>query len=284
MAKKRTHRKSEVQSGHRGTLILIGGHEDKDGDRLILKEVVKRLKGGKLVVTTVASSCADEVWETYRRTFRELGAGEVEHLQVDRRDQSFLSKNIGMLNGAKGFFFSGGDQLRITSELDGTELVEAIHAIYTGGGVVAGTSAGASVMGENMLISGKSDASYRHESIRMAPGLGFVRNVLIDQHFAERGRIGRLLGAVSRSPRNLGVGIDENTAIIVEGEECFHVVGAGDAYVIDAHGATESNVSEENSETALSMFNVKLHILCHGDRFDLKTGVPSRKKVTAAAN
>jgi cyanophycinase len=123
-------------------------------------------------------------------------------------------------------FFSGGDQLRITSQIGDTPIDERVHEIYETGGVIAGTSAGASVMSDTMMVKGPNAASFRIGHIRMAPGLGLLPNVIIDQHFAERGRIGRLIGAVSQNPRVLGIGIDEDTAIVVKGE-MFKVIGSG---------------------------------------------------------
>lgn len=124
-----------------------------------------------------------------------------------------------------------------------------------------------------MLVKGPSAESYRIGELHMAPGLGLVRDVIIDQHFAERGRYGRLIGAVAHNPRLLGVGIDENTAIIVEGSR-FRVIGGGAAYVIDGEGATHSNIAEAKAERALSMFDIRVHVLSSGDRFDLEARQP----------
>jgi cyanophycinase len=125
-------------------------------------------------------------------------------------------------------------------------------------------------MGEIMMVQGKSDSSFRiGSSLKMSPGLGLANNVLIDQHFAERGRIGRLLGAVAHNPKYLGIGIDEDTAIVLEDKVGFNVIGSGAVYVLDAHESNGSNLSEADEDSALSIFNVKLHLLVGGDSYDI---------------
>ncbi len=147
--------------------------------------------------------------------------------------------------------------------------------MYFGGKVIAGTSAGASVVTDTMLTRGEGGESHRvSDALQMAPGLGFIRGMIIDQHFAERGRLGRLLGAVAQNPKTLGVGIDEDTAIIVEGKEHFRVVGSGAVYILDARNVTYSNIIEAKSEETLSIHNLRMHVLSDGDEFNLKTRQP----------
>jgi cyanophycinase len=261
--------------GVAGTFILIGGKEDKEGEREILRAIAQCVYDGKMVIATIASRQPNELWELYRRLFRSLGIKRIAHLAIDRRDQAFQSKNSRLIREANALFFTGGDQLRITSELAGTDLIDAIFQLYERGGVIAGTSAGASAMGETMLISDSDDVSFRSVGTRMTPGLGFVKGIIVDQHFAARGRLGRLLGAVAQNPRSLGVGIDEDTAIVFErGIDSFQVIGSGDVYIVDGHGMTETNVSERRPQRALSLFNAKLHILSRGDRYDLNELTP----------
>jgi cyanophycinase len=271
-----------------GELIIIGGHEDKEGERVILKQVAKAVGQGKLCVATVASNLAGELWAEYRKVFRELGVKQISHLNVDKREDASKPAALKALAGANAVFFTGGDQLKITSELGGSLAADRIQQIYNSGGLIAGTSAGASMMSETMLVSGASDSSFRmNGSLRMAPGLGFMREVLIDQHFAERGRIGRLVGAIAQNPRFIGIGIDENTAIMVttpKGSRTIHrleVVGAGAVYIVDAREATGSNISEAKPEDALSIFNVRLHILSHGDNYEVESRVPGLRAQAA---
>lgn len=257
-----------------GTLIIIGGHEDKEKEKSILRECARRIGRGKLVVATVASRTkSEELWIDYQRIFQELGVKEIEHLSVVKREQSLSSEHLQLIHGAKGFFFTGGDQLRITSEIGGTSLAKKMFEIYHQGGLIAGTSAGASVMGETMLVSGPAGTS-RADQIELGAGLGFMRDIIVDQHFAERGRIGRLLAAVAQNPKLLGIGIDEDTAIIVEKEESFSVIGSGAVYVLDGHEITDTNISESHVRGVLSLSDMRLHILSKGDEFDFATRRP----------
>jgi cyanophycinase len=256
-----------------GPLIVIGGHEDKEGARVILRAVAERLHGGKLVLATVASHEPDGYLEAYQKAFADLGVGEVVELYVNDRGETHDEKKLSVLDDAAGVFFSGGDQLRISSQIGDTPIERRVRAIHAAGGLVAGTSAGASVMSETMLVGGASSESHRLGDLKMAPGLGLIRDAIIDQHFAERGRIGRLLGAVAHNPRILGVGIDEDTAIIVEGQR-FKVLGSGAVYVVDAEDVTQSNITEARSATALSLHDVRLHVLAAGESFDLERRTP----------
>jgi cyanophycinase len=279
-----TAKRSQPSRPHR-RLIIIGGREDKEGDMEILQELARQTGPSKLVISTVASrSASGELWQQYQALFTQLGVKKVEHLRIDRRAKALDPTYSRLLSGAKAFFFTGGDQSRITSEMDGTPFIDIVHEIYEKGGVIAGTSAGAAVMGEMMLVGDPVDWSIeRDESVSMAPGLGFLKNVIIDQHFAERRRIGRLLGAVAKSPRYLGIGIDENTAVLVQDGKCFRVFGEGSVYVVDAHEATDPNLSDLSPSKALSLFHIKLHVLSRNDSFDLDTRQPHRTKRPAAS-
>lgn len=257
-----------------GPLIIIGGHEDKDGDRVILKEVAERLGDGRLVIATVASHEPDGYFDAYKKAFGALGVTDLVELYVNEREETRSSETRELLADAAGLFFTGGDQLRISSQIGDTPIEEMVRAIHHRGGVIAGTSAGASVMSDTMLVRGSSAESHRIGDLNMAPGLGLIEDVIIDQHFAERGRIGRLLGAVAQNPRVLGIGIDEDTAIVVEGDR-FRVIGAGAVYVVDGTAVTHSNIAEARREEPLSMFGVRLHVVAGGDTFDLRTRTPT---------
>lgn len=271
MSQKRTRPAGrKLKQTKRGNLIIVGGAEDKRGDRHILTEIARRNGGGKMVILTAASEVADDVWEDYRRIFKDLGVKKVEHLRISQPEEARDPKWTMLLQNARTIFFTGGDQLRITSKIGGTAIEDMIVEIYQNGGIIAGTSAGASVMGQTMLVGGENAESHKVGNWMMAPGMGFAKGMIIDQHFAQRGRIGRLLGAVALNPGILGIGIDEDTAIIVE-EGSFQVLGTNAVYVIDGHSLSYTNISEASAEKTMSMHDVKLHILAAGEAYDFKT-------------
>jgi cyanophycinase len=259
-----------------GKLYIIGGGEKKDGRRKILERVAREVGSGKLVVSTVGTSEPEETWKEYRQIFKQLGVKRIEHLSVRNREEALSERTAKILDGATVIFFTGGDQLKITSQLGDSQAYQKINELYEQGGTVAGTSAGASVMSETMLIGGDGEKSHQTDRmIQMAPGFGLIKDVVIDQHFAERGRLGRLLAAVAQNPAHLGVGIDENTAVILSGEESFEVIGEGAVYVLDGRKVSYSNLTEEeqNGHT-LSVFDVKLHVLSAGNRYHLQERRP----------
>lgn len=258
-----------------GTLIIIGGHEDRDpeGHRTILREVAKRVDGGKLVLATVASHKPEGYYDDYQKAFADLGLGDLVELYVEDRTEASDQEKLSVIDDAAAIFFSGGDQLRITSQIGDTSIEAKVRSLFERGGLIAGTSAGASVMSDTMLVKGTSSETHRIGDLHMSPGLGLMRDVIIDQHFAERGRFGRLLGAVAHNPRVLGIGIDEDTAAVVQGDQ-FHVIGSGAVYVVDGEHVSHSNVAEARPERVLSMHDVRVHVLGTGDGFDLKHRKP----------
>lgn len=258
-----------------GPILIIGGHEDKTGDRVILKELARRLNGGRLVLATIASSQPDGYFDAYQDAFADLGVTDLVELYVEERSDSADAALLDKLEGAAGVFFTGGDQLRISSHIGDTPIEARVRDLHRRGGLIAGTSAGASMMSETMLVRGSSAESNRIGDLHMAPGLALVRDAVIDQHFAERGRIGRLLGAVAHNPRVLGIGLDEDTAVVIE-RDGFGVIGRGAVYVVDGEGVTHSNVAEAAQDSVLSVYDVRLHVLSHGDGFDLKRRRPDR--------
>jgi cyanophycinase len=266
------------------TLIIIGGKEDRSADKIILGEVARRIGSGKLVVSTVAiPSDPDGLFEEYEKAFRALGVKHLYKLEINNREEATSESKLRILNDATGVFFTGGDQMKITSQIGDTLIFRRIKEIYEEGGVIAGTSAGAAVMSETMLVTGGDEASHViGGSSRMAPGLGFLDDVIIDQHFMERGRLGRLLGAVAQNPKNLGIGIDEQTAIVVERGNGFYVLGSGAVYVIDGSEVSYSNIAEEDLNKTLSIYDVRIHMLSQGDRFDLIARRPRKMKGRAA--
>ncbi len=264
-----------MSEGEKGTLIIIGGHEEREpsSERAILKEVAARVRGGKLVLATVASHHPEGYFEEYQKAFRDLEVGELVELYVEDRSEASDEDKLRVLDDAAGVFFSGGDQLRITSQIGDSAIEEKVRRLFERGGVIAGTSAGASVMSETMLVKGTSQETHRIGDLHMAPGLGLIRDVIIDQHFAERGRFGRLIGAVAHNPRVLGIGVDENTAALVE-DGMLTVLGTGAVYIVDGSRVSYSNLAEARSDVTLSMHNMTVHVLAEGDRFDLSNREP----------
>jgi cyanophycinase len=195
---------------------------------------------------------------------------------VGSREEACDARKARILDDAVGAFFTGGDQLQITMMLGGTEIARRVREIYAGGGVIAGTSAGASVMCDTMIVGGGGNGSTRiGQAISMSPGLGLISDVLIDQHFAERGRLPRLLGAVAQNPCMLGIGIDENTAIVFQRRgRHFRVLGDGAVYLFNARDMSYSNLTEEETDRTLSIFDVRIDMLSQGDSYDLTTREP----------
>lgn len=259
----------------KGQLVIIGGAEDKEGECKILREFVRRAGGvsAKIVVMTAATELPREVGENYTRVFERLGVEDIRIVDTVTRDDATSSTSLAAINKATGVFFTGGDQSRITSIIKDTELDATIHKRYAEGMVIGGTSAGAAVMPDMMIVEGDSETHPRVEVVQMGPGMGFLPGIVVDQHFAQRGRLGRLLSALIQQPAVLGFGIDENTAVIVKGNE-FEVIGEGAITVIDVSNITHSNVDTLLKDEALAICGAKLHILPEGYRFNIKTRKP----------
>jgi cyanophycinase len=256
-----------------GTLLIIGGAEDKKGDCAILKDFVRlaNLRGGKILIFTAATQYPQKVSSEYIRIFESLGARDVSSIDIFSRDQAQRVGISESIAEAGGIFFTGGDQLRITSLLGGTQVDAALDRAYEGGTVIAGTSAGASVMSATMIVGGEGEKAPHQGSISMAPGMGLVREVVIDQHFAQRGRLGRLVTAVAQQPAMLGMGIDEDTAVLVNRRGVVRVVGSGTVTLVDGSTCEHTNVSETDPSQPLAITGIKVHILSRGYGFDLNS-------------
>ncbi|KGK90676.1 MULTISPECIES: cyanophycinase [unclassified Clostridium] len=260
----------------KSNLIIIGGAEDKEGDKNILKEVCSHIDKDKdeLLIATVASGVPEELGDQYKYIFSGLGVKNIAILNVKERKDAYDDYHVNLISRASIVFFTGGDQLRITSLIGGTPLYRMMKKRYEEGCMFVGTSAGASVMSDTMIVTGPEEESPRKCTLKMAPGLGLIKGVIIDQHFAQRGRIGRLLVGISENPESIGIGIDEDTAIIVNREAQFSVIGSGAVYVIDGSEITKTNVSEQNPDEILSICNIKMHILKKDDKYDLNRRTP----------
>lgn len=256
----------------KGNLVIIGGAEDKYGESKILEEVVEMIGGENAIIGifTTATQQPEEAGEEYRDVFLRLGVKDTEILDINTRDDANREENVRRLRDVSGFFFTGGDQLRITSILGGTKVCAALHHAFSQGTAVIGTSAGASVMSSTMIVEGNSNDAARKCTLKMAPGLSLVDGVIIDQHFDQRGRLGRLLCGVAENPGVLGIGIDEDTAVRVYPQEYFEVLGSNAVTIIDGTTIKSSNVSELQPDEILAITNASLHVLSKGYGFDLK--------------
>lgn len=260
---------------NRGALVIIGGAEDRQGDCVVLREFIRAAGGVKarIAVMTAATSLPREVGDDYIRVFKRLGAESVQVVHTERREDSEHEDAIRTIKQATGIFFTGGDQSRIVECIKGTPLDDAMHQRHNEGAVIGGTSAGAAMMPDEMIVGGASVSNPTVDAVCMGPGMGFLPGIVIDQHFAQRGRLGRLLAALVLQPAVLGLGIDEDTAIIVNDDE-FQVVGKGAITVVDESTATHNNLDGLLIDEAIALCGVKLHNLPHGYRFNLKTHLP----------
>ncbi len=258
-----------------GPLIIIGGAEDREGDCLVLREFVRAAGGvdAHIAVMTAATTAPREVGDDYIRIFERLGASKVEVVYTDKREDSDREENLAKVKEASGIFFTGGDQSRIVDFIKGTPLDKLIHNRHQEGAVVGGTSAGAAMMPDQMIVDGASVSNPTVDAVEVGPGMGFMPGIVIDQHFSQRGRLGRLLAALVLQPAVLGLGIDEDTGIVVRGDE-FEVIGSGAITVVDETTATHNNLDGLLKDEPIALCNVRLHILPQGYRFNWKTHEP----------
>lgn len=258
------------RSGTKGVLVIIGGAEDKNGDSVILQEAPRLLEpDGVLTVLTTATEKPEEAGRAYEEVFRRLGVSRVRVLHISTREEAARGENCEAIRASGCVFLTGGDQLRLTSILGGTPAAAALLGLYDSGGSVMGTSAGASVMSSTMVVQGNDNEPARKCTLKMAPGLGLFEGAIIDQHFDQRGRFGRLLCGVAENPGVLGIGIDEDTAVKLYPDRHFEVLGSGAVTVLDGLSIESSNVSELKPDELLAIVGVTVHTLPFGYGFDL---------------
>jgi cyanophycinase len=257
-----------------GTVIVIGGAEDKVRDRVILGRFVT-LAGGdaaRIAVISSASSLGPEAGARYEAVFTDLGAAHVRSLHAVARTQANDEHAAQAIRDASGIFLTGGNQLRLSSTIGGTRLATAIAARFEAGAVVAGTSAGASAVSSHMIAFGASGATPKHRMAQIAAGLGLLPGVIVDQHFQQRNRLGRLLSVIAQNPSLLGLGVDEDTAGVVGPDQIMEVIGRGSITVVDG-AASETDAWEIRGHRPLMISGVVLHSLPAGYRFDLQRRV-----------
>ena len=258
--------------GSPGRLLIIGGAEDRCCGTGVLERFAELCGGdqARIVVVTTATGQPGQVLAEYEQVFGKLGVRQVAELPIGGRADADSDVTRDVLDSATGVFFSGGDQSRLQS-LVGSRVNVQLADRLADGLVVAGTSAGATALGRTMILGGDG-ADVSTATVRTGPGLGLMPRLLIDMHFGERGRLPRLLSAVTLDPDRLGVGIDENTAICVH-QDTFEVLGTGVVSVVDAAGATVVHAASDADP--ITLFDVRLHLLPAGCVFDIPTRSPA---------
>jgi cyanophycinase len=259
--------------------MVIGGAEDKRGERLVLSRFVE-MAGPEphLIVVSTASMRGEEATARYGELFTELGAAHVSGLRPLTREEAGDPAGSEALAGADGVFLTGGNQVRLVSVIGGTRLEDALFSARDRGAVIAGTSAGASAVAAHMVAFGRPGASPRHRMVHISAGLGLVEDVIVDQHFEQRGRMGRLLAAVALSPKLLGLGLDEDTAAIIYADRTLEVVGKGAVTIVDGSNVA-TDAFQIKGYRPMMVSGAMVHALPAGYWFDLR----SRKLITPQA-
>jgi cyanophycinase len=260
------------EGGARGWIIPIGGGEEKVHNPVILERFVKLCgsRDARLVVIPTASSL-EETGPRYASVFRELGVTEVEVMDFDTRRDADEKGRSATLREASGVFLTGGNQMRLATGIGGTNVARALRELNARGGHVAGTSAGASFLSEHMIAFGDDNRRPQAGSVTLAPGLGLTNRVVIDQHFTQRGRLGRLLTALAFNPFLIGLGLDEDTAAFIGPDKTVEVLGSGTLTVVDAADLKFSSMDRAGPTDPVCMLGVKLHVLIQGATFNLHT-------------
>jgi len=260
---------AESQSRRTGRLVVIGGAEDRLHDKVILKRFTELCggPGSRIRVLSAASSAPERAWDNYQRAFGELGVSDCAPIPVPDRTAADSSAVTDLILEADGIFISGGDQRRLMDLLWETDAFRALHvAFHLRGCCIGGTSAGAAALSRHMLVRGEAVRLPEKEAAELDIGLGFIGGAIIDQHFSERGRLARLLSAITQRPELLGVGVDEDTALVIERDSAIEVIGQGAVTLVDARDMKSNNPLIEPGDR-LEMLDVRLHVLPAGHRY-----------------
>ncbi len=262
---------SKVAEGkQRGWIIPIGGAEEKENSPQILRRFLELAGGASADIVVIPT--ASQLLSTgprYERIFGELGAERVTAIDFDTRRDCEEPGRLARLQQASGVFFTGGNQLRLSTLLGGTPIAKAVRALNAAGVPVAGTSAGAAFISEHMIAFGDEGSTPMAGSVRLAPGLGLTNRFIIDQHFRQRDRLGRLLTALAFNPFAVGMGLDEDTAAFIAPDNTVHVLGSGGITVVDAAEVQFSSMDSIDEGQPVCLLGVKLHILTQGATFNL---------------
>jgi cyanophycinase len=264
------------EGGTRGWIVPIGGAENKENDRRVLARFVAVSGGADAdIVVIPTASRMNETGPRYEKLFSELGAARVSVMDFDTRRDCQESNRLLRLEEATGIFFTGGNQLRLTTLLGGTPIATMIRRRNAAGVTVGGTSAGASILSEHMIAFGDEGSSVISGSVRLAPGLGLTNRFVIDQHFRQRDRLGRLITALAYNPFSVGIGLDEDTAVFIGPDETLEVEGSGGVTIVDAKETTFSSMDSVSEGQPVCMLGLKVHVLVAGATFNLHTRIAS---------
>lgn len=272
----------------KGYLIAVGGAEDKGSEREnerqnsldfftqgILNEIVAlagKKNEPKIEVVTSASSIPDEVGQIYKKAFRKLGCIEIGHLKITKREEADSKKTLERLEKCNCLLFSGGDQVRLCSLLGGTEFMDILRERYeTEHFVIAGTSAGAAAMSNTMICGGDETKAYLKGKVELSIGFGFLREVIIDTHFDARGRFGRLVQAIAAQPGAIGIGLDEDTGVVIEKGTRMRAIGSSSVVVVDGTSISHNNIADIKGGMPISVANLLVHIMTHSDVYDINS-------------
>ena len=261
-----------TEYGQRGWIIPIGGGEKKVRTSTILTRFTELSGGGgaRMVIIPTASQL-DSAGERTKAVFEELGVDEIQIIDLATRDDCENPALLAHLKNATGIFFTGGNQLRLSTTIGGTSAAKVIREGNANGVHVAGTSAGAAFICEHMIAVGRGGPTPKRGLASLSPGLGLTNQVIIDQHFRERDRLGRLLTALAYNPFATGVGVDEDTAAFIGPDDVIEVFGSGGLTIVDPSDLKYSSMADAQMGKPVSLIGVKLHILLAGDRYDLST-------------
>ncbi|MBA3013204.1 MAG: cyanophycinase [Proteobacteria bacterium] len=255
-----------------GRLIAIGGNEDKVNELLVLKRVVREVgkPDYKVGVITTASQEPEQRGQDYQKVFTTLGASEVKILTIRTRAQANDDTLVKTLEDVDLIFLTGGDQLRLTTIMGGSKILVAIQNRLEAGALIAGTSAGAAVFSDTMIYEGESEEGLLKGRVLMTAGFGFVNNIVFDTHFMARGRIGRLVQIVTTNPTCIGVGIGEDSGVILKGDETVEVIGTGQVIIVDGSDIAHSNIMDIKPGEPIAVENVRIHSLVNGYGYNFK--------------
>lgn len=254
-----------------GVLMPIGGAEDKLDDKIILSEFV-RLAGGanaRIAIVPTASSI-ETAGLRYKAIFLGMGVETAEVVYIGSREDANDDEILDLVSSASGVFLTGGNQMRLSAIIGGTRLEQLVRERHEAGAVVAGTSAGASILSAHMVAMGASGPTPKLRMAQMFAGFGLINNVIIDQHFRQRDRIGRLLALVAGNPGLLGIGIDEDTSVVIDNEGILRVVGRHSVTIVDG-SHMKSDIFEVKRYGDITVSDARLHVLGSGKRFDMNT-------------